>query len=101
MMSAYRNRRGHGRNPMRGVKPARVVTPEQSEATRMATQIRDLCGQKAFQTFVTMRQEGATLDALRAHHAEVTAIAIERANALAADWYQDQADRLDYARGQY
>ena len=32
MMSTYRNRRGHGRNPMRGVKPARMVTPEQSEA---------------------------------------------------------------------
>lgn len=86
---------------MRGVKPARNVTPEQSEATRMALQIRELCGSRDFQTFVSMRQNGATLDALRAHHAEVTAIAIERADALAADWHQDQADRLDYARGQY
>ena len=101
MMSTYRNRRGHGRNPMRGVKPARTVTPEQSEATRMATQIRDLCGQRAFETFVTLRQEGATIDALRVHHAVVTAAAIERADALAADWREDQADRLDYARGLY
>ena len=100
-MNTYRNRRGHGRNPMRGVKPARNVTPEQSEATRMAAQIQYLCGQRAFETFVTMRQEGATLDALRAHHAEVTAVAIEHADALAADWRADQADRLDYARGLY
>ena len=100
-MNTYRNRMGHGRNPMRGVKPARTVTPEQSEATRMATQIRDLCGCKAFETFVTMRQEGATMDALRVHHAVVTAAAIERADALAADWREDQADRLDYAKGRY
>ena len=100
-MNTYRNRRGHGRNPMRGVKPARNVTPEQSEATRMATQIRDLCGQKAFERFVSLRQEGATLDDLRAIHAIVTAAAIERADALAADWREDQADRLDYAKGRY
>ena len=100
-MNTYRNRRGHGRNPMRGVKPARTVTPEQSEATRMATQIRDLCGQKAFATFVAMRQEGATIDALRVHHAVVTAAAIERADALAADWREDQADRLAMSRGLY
>ena len=100
-MNTYRNRRGHGRNPMRGVKPARTVTPEQSEVTRMATQIRDLCGCKAFATFVTMRQEGATLDALRVHHAIVTAAAIERADALAADWREDQADRLAMSRGLY
>ena len=100
-MNTYRNRRGHGRNPMRGVKSARNVTPEQSEATRMAAQIRDLCGCRAFEKFVLMRQEGATIDALRVHHAVVTAAAIERADALAADWREDQADRLDYARGQY
>ena len=100
-MNTYRNRQPNRRNPMAGVKPARNVTPEQSEATRMATQIRDLCGCKAFETFVTMRQEGATLDALRVHHAVVTAAAIERADALAADWREDQADRLDYAKGRY
>ena len=72
MMNTYRNRMGHGRNPMRGVKPARTVTPEQSEATRMATQIRDLCGCKAFETFVTMRQEGATLDLSLIHISEPT-----------------------------
>ena len=98
-MNTYRNRRR--RNPWAGVKPARTVTPEQSEATRMATQIRDLCGCKAFETFVTMRQEGATLDALRVHHAIVTAAAIERADALAADWREDQADRLAMSRGLY
>ena len=100
-MNTYRNRRGHGRNPMRGVKPDRTVTPEQSEATQMAIQIRDLCGHRAFERFVSLRQEGATLDALRVHHAVVTAAAIERADALAADWREDQADRLDYARGLY
>ena len=98
-MNTYRNRRKG--NPWHGVKPARAVTPEQSEATRMALQIRDLCGCKAFETFMTMRQEGATIDALRVHHAVVTAAAIERADALAADWREDQADRLDYARGLY
>ena len=98
-MNTYRNRRKG--NPWHGVKPARAVTPEQSEATRMALQIRDLCGCKAFETFMTMRQEGATIDALRVHHAVVTAAAIERADALATDWREDQVDRLDYARGEF
>ena len=98
-MNTYRNRRR--RNPWAGVKPARTVTANEAEAGRMAAQIRDLCGQKAFATFVAMRQEGATIDALRVHHAVVTAAAIERADALAADWREDQADRLDYAKGRY
>ena len=98
-MNTYRNRRR--RNPWAGVKPARKVTPEQLEATRMALQIRDLCNQQAFDAFMTMRQEGATIDALRVHHAVVTAAAIERADALAADWREDQADRLAMSRGLY
>ena len=98
-MNTYRNRRR--RNPWAGVKPARTVTPEQSEATRMAAQIRDLCGCRAFEKFVLMRQEGATIDALRLHHELATTAAIERADALAADWREDQADRLAMSRGLY
>ena len=98
-MNTYSNRRR--RDPWRSVRPARTVTPAQSEATRMATQIRDLCGHQAFEKFVMMRQEGATLDTLRVHHAVVTAAAIERADALAADWREDQADRLAMSRGLY
>ena len=77
-MNTYRNRRG--RSPWHGVKPARKVTPEQLEATRMAD---------------------ASMETLRAIHASLTAPAIEHAEALEADYRQDQADRLDYARGQY
>ena len=77
-MNTYRNRRG--RSPWHGVKPARKVTPEQLEATRMAD---------------------ASMETLREIHASLTAPAIEHAEALEADYRQDQADRLDYARGQY
>lgn len=98
-MNTYRNRRR--RNPWAGVKPARTVTPEQLEATRMALQIRDLCGQRIFETFTKMRQAETPIAVLREYHQLVTAAAIERADALAADWREDQADRLDYAKGRY
>ena len=98
-MNTYRNRRG--RSPWHGVKPARTVTPEQLEATRMALQIRDMCDQLAFDTFIGRRMADASMETLREIHASLTAPAIERANALEADYRQDQADRLDYARGQF
>ena len=98
-MNTYRNRRG--RSPWHGVKPARKVTPEQLEATRMALQIRDMCDQLAFDTFIGRRMADASMETLREIHASLTAPAIERANALEADYRQDQADRLDYARGQF
>ena len=98
-MNTYRNR--HQGSPWAGVKPARKVTPEQLEATSMALQIRDLCSQQEFDAFMTMRREGAGIDALRAYHAEVTAPAIAAEEALAADWRAEQADLLDYARGQF
>ena len=41
-MNTYRNRRKG--NPWAGVKPARTVTQEGAEATRMALQIRDPVG---------------------------------------------------------
>ena len=98
-MNTYRNRRKG--NPWAGVKPARTVTPEEQEATRMALQIRDLCGQRIFETFMRMRQAGTPLAGLREYHQLITAPAIEHAEALEADWREDQADRLDYARGQF
>ena len=98
-MNTYRNRRR--RNPWAGVKPARTVTPEQLEATRMALQIRDLCGQRIFETFTKMRQAETPIAVLREYHQLVTAAAIERADALAADWREDQADRLAMSRGLY
>ena len=98
-MNTYRNRRR--RNPWAGVKPARTVTPEQLEATRMALQIRDLCGQRIFETFTKMRQAETPIAVLREYHQLVTAEAIAAEEALAADWREDQVDRLDYARGQY
>ena len=98
-MNTYNNR--SRRNPWAGVKPARNVTPDEAEASRMAAQIRKLCSARTFETFVTMRQAGSTIEALRAFHALVTAPAIEAEEALAADWREDQADRLAYARGQF
>ena len=98
-MNTYNNR--SRRNPWAGVKPARNVTPDEAEATRMALQIRDLCGQRIFETFMRMRQAGTPLAVLREYHQLITAPAIEHAEALEADWREDQADRLDYARGQY
>ena len=99
-MNTYRNRPAR-RYPNRNVKPAPPLTPEQKEALDMTTQIRRLCGQQTFQLFVTLRQEGAPIEKLRTFHKLVTDDAIERANALEADFREDQADRLDYARGQY
>ena len=98
-MNTYRNRRR--RNPWAGVKPARTVTPEQSEATRMALQIRDLCGQRIFETFTKMRQAETPIAVLREYHQLVTAEAIAAEEALAADWREDQADRLAMSRGLY
>ena len=98
-MNTYRNRRR--RNPWAGVKPARTVTPEQLEATRMALQIRDLCGQRIFETFTKMRQAETPIAVLREYHQLVTAEAIAAEEALAADWREDQADRLAMSRGLY
>jgi len=98
-MNTYRNRRPG--NPWHGVKPARGVTAEQSEATRMALQIRDLCGQRIFETFMRMRQARTPLAVLREYHQLVTDTAIAAEEAMTADWREDQADRLDYARGQF
>lgn len=98
-MNTYRNRRKG--NPWHGVKPARAVTPEQSEATRMALQIRDLCERQAWERFMLYRMADASIETLREIHAELTAPAIAAAEALEADWREDQADRLDYARGQF
>ena len=98
-MNTYRNRRTG--SPWAGVRPARKVTREQSEATRMALQIRDLYGQRIFETFMKMRQAETPIAVLREYHQLVTAAAIERADALAADWREDQADRLAMSRGLY
>ena len=98
-MNTYRNRRR--RNPWAGVKPARTVTPEQLEATRMALQIRDLCGQRIFETFTKMRQAETPIAVLREYHQLVTAEAIAAEEALAADWREDQVDRLAMSRGLY
>jgi hypothetical protein len=98
-MNTYRNRRKG--NPWHGVKPARAVTPEQSEATRMALQIRDLCGQRIFETFMRMRQAGTPLAVLREYHQLVTDTAIAAEEAMTADWREDQADRLAMSRGQF
>jgi len=98
-MNTYRNR--NHRNPWHGVKPARAVTPDKAEASRMAANIRRLCSARTFETFVTMRQAGSSIEALRAFHHLVTAPVVEAEEALTADWREDQADRLDYARGQF
>ena len=98
-MTPYRNRRR--RNPWAGVKPARTVTPEQLEATRMALQIRDLCGQRIFETFTKMRQAETPIAVLREYHQLVTAEAIAAEEALAADWREDPGERLGYPRGQF
>ena len=99
-MNTYKNR--SRRNPWAGVKPARNVTPEEAEARRMADNIKALYGRnEAWENFMMSRQSGASIEDLRTLHAELTAPAIEAEEALAADWREDQADRLDYARGQF
>ena len=98
-MNTYRNR--NHRNPWHGVKPARTVTPEEAEAVRMATNIKRLCGQRLFETFMRLRQADTPIPILREYHDLVTAPAVEAEEALTADWREDQADRLDYARGQF
>ena len=98
-MNTYRNR--PARSPWAGVKPARTVTPEEQEAGRMALNIKRLCGQRIFETFMRMRQAETPMPVLREYHDLVTAPAIAAAEALAADWREDQADRLAMSRGQF
>ena len=98
-MNTYRNRRPG--NPWHGVKPASTVTADEAEATRMAAQIAELCERQVWERFMLYRMAETSMETLRKFHAELTAPAIEALEALEADWREDQADRLDYARGQY
>lgn len=98
-MNTYSNR--NHRNPWHGVKPARTVTPEEAEAGRMAANIKRLCGQRLFETFMRLRQAGASIESLREYHRLVTAPAIGHIEALEAAYREDATDRLDYARGQF
>jgi hypothetical protein len=78
-----------------------AVLTEIAEATRMAAQIAELCERQAWERFMLYRMADASIETLREIHAELTAPAIEALEALEADWREDQADRLDYARGQF
>ena len=78
-----------------------AVLDEIAEATRMAAQIAELCERQAWERFMLYRMADASIETLREIHASLTAPAIEHAEALEADWREDQADRLDYARGQF
>ena len=78
-----------------------AVLTEIAEATRMAAQIAELCERQAWERFMLYRMAETSMETLRKFHAELTAPAIAALEALEADWREDQADRLDYARGQF
>ena len=78
-----------------------AVLDEIAEATRMAAQIAELCERQAWERFMLYRMAETSMETLREIHASLTAPAIEHAEALEADYREDAADRLDYARGQF
>jgi hypothetical protein len=78
-----------------------AVLTEIAEATRMAAQIAELCERQAWERFMLYRMAETSMETLRKFHAELTAPAIAAAEALEADYREDAADRLDYARGQF